>query len=293
MKVRIGIGAAPIDAVGLDDLAAGITKFGFDSIWLPEVLSNPALDPSVALSYVAAKFPALKLGTTTLFSGVSPVALAKRLASLDQLSGGRLLVTAVPGLTTDGEPGALGVHPRKGGPVIEDALEVIRALWRGETVTHSGPSGSFDGVRISPLPIQQPLEVWLGGNAEKSLQRCGRIGDGWLPAMCTPSEVERGREVIESAAVSAGRQISDEHYGVSIGYFTSEYPDGVSERLSSRLGGRKLEDVVPARRELVPQLLERFLEVGFSKFVLRPLEPVHSWDEELSLLGPLVVGLQT
>ncbi len=293
MKVRVGIGAAPIDAASLDDLSAGIMKFGFDSIWLPEVLSNPALDPSVALAYVAAKFPTLKLGTTTLFSGVSPVALAKRLASLDQLSGGRLLVTAVPGLTTDGEPGALGVHPRKGGPVIEDALEVIRALWRGETVTHSGPSGNFEAVRISPLPIQQPLEVWLGGNAEKSLLRCGRVGDGWLPAMCTPAEVARGREIIDSAAAKAGRQISDEHFGVSIGYFASGYPEGVSERLKSRLGDRTLEDVVPARRDLVPQLLERFLEVGFSKFVLRPLEPIPSWDEELALLGPLVVGLQT
>ena len=96
MKVRVGIGAAPIDASSLDDLSAGIMKFGFDSIWLPEVLSNPALDPSVALAYVAAKFPTLKLGTTTLFSGVSPVALAKRLASLDQSPASRLMASRVP-----------------------------------------------------------------------------------------------------------------------------------------------------------------------------------------------------
>ena len=132
----------------------------------------------------------------------------------------------------------------------------------------------------------------MAGNAPKSLERCGRIGDGWLPAMCTPHEVDLGRTVIHAAASQAGREISDEHFGVSIAYCTNGYPDQLAKQIARRLGDRRLEDVVPARRQEVAPLLERFIAAGFSKFVLRPLLPVADWDEELSLLAPEVLFLE-
>lgn len=292
MKIRIGIGGSVTTLEGLRSLGQAISTHGFDSIWLPEVLGQPAIDPAVGLSYLAGVDETLKLGTTMLFTGVNPVALAKRLASLDQVSGGRLLVTAVPGLTTGSEPSAIGLSPYFGGPVIEDALTVMRALWRGETLNHEGPSGTFTDVSITPLPVQNPLEVWLAGMAEKSLLRCARVGDGWLPTMCSPDQVARGREVIEKAATGAGRVISDEHYGVSIGYLPHGYPDGFVDRVAPRLKGQHVTEVIPSRYEDMAPLLERFLEQGFSKFVLRPLLAVLDWDEELSTLGQAVLHIQ-
>jgi len=292
MKIRIGIGASVTDAESVRALGQAILTSGFDSIWLPEVLGQPAIDPAVGLSYLAGVHPTLKLGTTMLFTGVNPIALAKRLSSLDQVSGGRLLVTAVPGLTTGSEPSAIGMSPKVSGPVIEDAIEVMRALWRGETLNHDGPSGRFTDVSISPLPIQDPLEVWLAGMAERSLLRCGRVGDGWLPTLCSPRQAAHGREVIEHSASAAGRVMSDEHFGVSIGYFPAGYPDAVLARITPRLQGEAVTDVIPGHLHEIAPLLERFVEVGFSKFVLRPMLPVLDWDEELSTLGDAVLHVQ-
>jgi len=223
MKVRIGIGtSAPgLDAVGLCRLGDDIDALGFDSLWLPEVLSAPGLDPMVALAWVGAHNPTLKLGTTALLPGKNPVRLAKQAASLDALSGGRLLLTLVPGLSTEPERSAIGVAPTARGDAIDELLPVLRALWSGAPVSHDGPSASFASVSLSPVPSQEPLEVWLGGMAPASLERCGRMADGWLPAMCTPAEVVAGRAVIDEAAERAGRAISPEHFGVSIGYATA------------------------------------------------------------------------
>src|SRR5205085_6097385 len=101
MKIRIGVGTggAASTTDGLAEVVAGLDQLGFDSLWLSEVLTAPALDPVVGLSWAAASNPRLKLGTTMLLPGRNVVRLAKQLASLDVLCAGRLLVTLVPGLT--------------------------------------------------------------------------------------------------------------------------------------------------------------------------------------------------
>ena len=112
MKVRIGIGMG-VTTGGTDASFARIIddldELGFDSVWLPEVLTAATLDPLVGLAFAAAHNPRLKLGTTMLLPGRNPVRLAKELATLDVLSGGRLLCTFVPGLPRQPETGAAGV----------------------------------------------------------------------------------------------------------------------------------------------------------------------------------------
>src|SRR6059036_3565062 len=220
MKIRIGVGSAGASSTpdALAELVTGLDDLGFDSLWLSEVLTAPVLDPVVGLSWAAASNPRLKLGTTMLLPGRHVLRLAKQLASLDVLCKGRLLVTLVPGLTYAPERDAIGVDHKRRGAFIDEALPLLRRLWVGETVSHEGTAGSFRDVKLSPLPVQQPLEVWLGGTAPAALERCGRLSDGWLPSLCTPEEAAAGRVVIEEAAARARRSISSEHFGVSIGY---------------------------------------------------------------------------
>src|SRR5690242_12472015 len=220
MKIRIGLGVASASSNPdtLGEIVAGLDELGFDSLWLSEVLTGPVLDPVVGLAWAAASNPRLKVGTTMLLPGRNVVRLAKQLASLDVLCKGRLLVTLVPGLTYAPERDAIGVEPKQRGAVIDEALPLLRRLWAGETVSHDGAVGRFHEVKLSPLPAQQPLEVWLGGTVPAALERCGRLSDGWLPSLCTPDEAAAGREVIEAAAARAGRSISNEHFGMSIGY---------------------------------------------------------------------------
>jgi probable F420-dependent oxidoreductase len=293
MKIRIGVGAAggapTLEALG--DLVTGIDDLGFDSLWLSEVLTGPVVDPMVGLAWAAAYNPRVKLGTTMLLPGRNVLRLAKQLASLDRLSQGRLLVTLVPGLTYPPEREAIGVEPRQRGAFIDEALPLLRRLWAGESVTHEGPAGTLRDVKLSPLPVQAPLEVWLGGTVPAALDRCGRLSDGWLPSLCTPEEAAAGRAVIEAAAARAGRAISGEHFGMSIGYAGGPI-DPATARVMSARRPRALE-LTPVGLPALRRRIEGFIAVGFSKFVVRPVLTPRSWRAELEGLAAAVGDLQT
>lgn len=291
MKVRIGIGATAGDPEVLASIGDGIVAAGFDSLWLPEVLTTSAVDPLVGLAWAAGRHDRLKVGATMLLPGRHPLRAAKALASLDRLSGGRLLLTVVPGLPVPPEREAVG--SRAPGRAIDELLPLLRRLWSGEEVTWSGDGVTLRGVRLAPVPLQDPLEVWLGGMGRAALERCGRLGDGWLPAQCTPEQAAAGREVVEVAAAAAGRTISEEHFGVSIGYAAEVLSPSQREAFAARARGADPAEVVPVGPDALRERLERFVAVGFSKFVLRPLQPPGDWTAELERLRQAVGDLQT
>lgn len=297
MKVRIGIsgGGEAAGPEALVGLGRSISETGFDSLWLPEVLTRPGPDPLVGLAWVTGACPGLKVGTTMLLPGRNLVWLAKAVATLDQLSGGRFLLTFVPGLGLGAERSAIGIPTAERGQLMDEALPVLRRLWAGEVVSHDGIAGSFADVSVSPRPAQDPFDVWLGGNVPAALERCGRLADGWIPAFCTPADAASGKEVIERVAAEHGRAISPEHFGVSLAYA----PDGfdlaalAASPLARRARGRPLEEIIPVGMGGLRAMLERFVAVGFSKFIVRPLAPPEDWRAELELLADAVGPLQT
>src|SRR6202167_5243369 len=218
MKIRIGIGAGGGDLgpEAMVGLAGAVTHFGFDSLWLAEVPSRPGPDPLVELAWVSGACPRLKIVTTMLLPGRNLVWLAKAVATLDELSAGRFLLTFVPGLAIGAERSAIGLSTPTRAAHMEDGLPVLRRLWAGEVVSHDGPAGSFSDIEVSPQPAQHPFDVWLGGHVPAALERCGRLADGWLPAFCTPGDAAAGKAVIDDVAAASGRSISPEHFGVSL-----------------------------------------------------------------------------
>ncbi|MHB8328422.1 MAG: LLM class flavin-dependent oxidoreductase [Acidimicrobiales bacterium] len=295
MKVRIGVGVGAAGSSG-DDLAAlgaDLEETGFDSIWLPDVLSAPGDDPLAALAYVAGLSPRLKLGATLVLPGRNPVRLAKELATLDRLSGGRLLVTLVLGIRRRRELEAMAVHADERGSQIDELMPLLRRLWSEDDVDHAGALWSLQGATVEPKPVQQPLELWLGGTAPSALRRAGELADGWLPSLCTPDEAASGRGVIEEQAAMAGRFIDPEHFGVSIGYLHRRAPAELARRLGARRPGAAPDDLVPRSLAGLRELMERFVDVGFSKFVVRPVVPPASWRAELEKLAAAVGGLQS
>jgi probable F420-dependent oxidoreductase len=297
VKIRIGISAGGEDLgpEAMVALAQGITGTGFDSLWLPEILTRPGPDPLVGLAWVAGACPGFKVGTTMLLPGRNLVWLAKAVATLDVLSGGHFLLTFVPGLAVGGERSAIGISSAARSEQMEDALPVLRRLWAGEVVSHEGPAGSFVDVSVSPRPAQDPFDVWLGGNVPAALDRCGRLADGWLPAFCTPADAAAGKGVIDRVTEEHGRAISPEHFGVSLSYA----PDGTDLRalesspLARRARGRPLDEIIPIGLGGLRSKLEQFLDVGFSKFVVRPMAPPGEWQGELEQLADAVGDLQT
>src|SRR5690349_25096731 len=163
MKIRIGVGAggASASAEALGELVGGLDALGFDSLWLSEVLTGPVLDPLIGLAWAAASNPRLKIGTTALLPGRNVLRLAKQLASLDRLSGGRLLVTLVPGLTYPPEREAIGGEPNQPAAGTTEALPLLPRRWPAEPATHEGMPAPSKTFRRSPRPLHRPLEAWL------------------------------------------------------------------------------------------------------------------------------------
>ena len=158
-------------------------------------------------------------------------------------------------------------------------------------MSHEGPAGRFHDVRLSPLPVQQPLEVWLGGTAPAALERCGRLSDGWLPSLCTPEEAAAGGTSSRTPAARAGRAISPEHFGMSVGYASAPHRPGHRAHDGGAPAPRARAD--PGGLPRAAQTLEQFIAVGFSKFVVRPVVAPRSWRAELEALAAAVGDLQT
>jgi probable F420-dependent oxidoreductase len=286
IRIAIGLGGVSVDADEFASIVAALAELSFDSLWISEVLTGLGPDPLIALATAAQLDPKVKLGTTMLLPGRNEMRLAKSLASLDVLSRGRLLVTFVPGLSYGPERDAIGVPVSGRSETIERTIPRLRQWWAGEAV---------DGVTISPRPIQDPLEIWLGGLAPASLARCGSIADGWLGAACTPEEASAARTAIEAAADAANRRVDPEHFGMSLGYSHQPLDDRQVAALTSRLGSRTVDPraLVPIGYPAVRTALEDLIAVGISKFVLRPMTIQGSWADELAGLAAAVSDLQT
>jgi alkanesulfonate monooxygenase SsuD/methylene tetrahydromethanopterin reductase-like flavin-dependent oxidoreductase (luciferase family) len=257
MKVRIGVavGALPLDQFG--PVLDALDGLGFDSVWLPETFQRGGVDPLVGLAFAAARVPRLKLGTHLVAPGRNPYVLARELAQLDELSGGRLLLTFVAGLDEPAERRAQGMPTGDRTPWFDEHLPAMRGWWAGQEV---------DGLTLDARPRQDPLEVWLGGRAPKALVRAGRLSDGWLAGRMTLEEAAAAKEVIDDAAAAADRVISPEHFGTNLGYGPG----------------------LPPLREQIA----RWVDAGFTKLVVRPAEPPDDWVGELRRLAD-VLDVQT
>src|SRR5579863_1715787 len=296
-----------MSAAALEGAVADLETLGFDSMWWSDVLTTPGDDPLAAMAYAAGCGTRLKVGTTMVLPGRNPVRLAKQLATLDRLSGGRLLVTFVLGLRLPGELAALGVDAGDRTAYVDEILPLLRRLWSEDGVDHTGAHVTLQGVTVEPKPLQQPLDVWLGGSGPGALRRTGRLADGWLPALCTPAEAAAGRALVEEAAAAEGRRIDPEHFGVSIGYTRG----GVPARLLERVVARRARSAIPTGgpdgasrpadpHDLLPDgvgalrdLVKRFVDVGFSKFVVRPVVLPESFHDELHWLADGLLDLQS
>ena len=291
MKVRFAIGpdGGWLSASTLLDFAGAVETVGFDGVWLSDLPVAPTLDPLVGIALLAGRTGRLRLGANVVPLGRSPFVLAKQLAQLDQVSDGRLLLTFVTGVNQPGEREALGIAGATRGELLEQALGIARGLWAGEAIDHHSPSWPALLIR----PVQDPLEVWLGGRAPKALERAGRIGDGWLGAQLTPAEAGRAREQIQLAAAHVGREVDREHFGMSIAYTRTEPDPELLRTTQGRRPDIDPRELIPVGAEALHSLLEQYIDAGLSKFVIRPGTRVGSWTAEAQWLAGAILDLQT
>lgn len=297
MKVRVGYGLgtrASTDPARFAELVGNLEQLRFDSLWLSERVTGDCPDPIVGLSVAAGLTQRIKLGFSVLVvPGRNPMLLAKELATLDRLSGGRLLPAFGLGAVDPGEQQAFAVQRSERASRFDEVLPLLRSFWAGEAVDHEGDFHRFEGARVRPQPTQTPLDIWLGGIAPSELARCGRLGDGWLPSFCTPDDVRRGIPTIQAHAEAAGRQIDPEHFGVLLPYTDGPIPEVAAAGIAQRRPGVDPSEVVAAGLEGLRTLIERHVDAGASKFVVVPLSEPTSWADHLAAVASAVLPLQT
>lgn len=301
VKIRIGYGLGVrtrLNDTGFLTVVDALERLRFDSLWLSERIGGEAPDPLVAMSFAAARTQRLKFGMSVMvLPGRNPVVLAKELATLDRMSGGRLLPAFGLGVADPQEQQAFGVERSERAAMFDEALAVVRSCWLDEKVDFSGRHYNYSGLRVEPKPVQTPPEVWLGGIAPSELRRVGRLAEGWLPSFVTPSDAEAGWATINEVAASHGRTIDDDHFGVLIPYTVGPAPQALLDGLRARRPD--LDDVsviVPQSWEELSRAIGRFVDVGASKFVVIPLSEPGSpdaWITHLEEAAQVLQPLQT
>ncbi len=305
VKIRYRIGIMPGPWPSGPDGARFLWKLtdlcessGIDSLWLSDRLSSalPVPEPLTTLAAVAARTERIKFGPSVLALPFrTPVVVAKELAMIDYLSGGRLLPAVGVGVALPEEFQASGVPFKERGRRTDEAIEIIRRLWLEDEVTYRGEFYRLERVRILPKPVQMPPPIWIGGKSDAALRRAGRLGDGWIPSFIAHEEFARGVARVQRYAKEAGREVPADHFGALVNYVLAD---------SSEAGWRLADPYLPRGRvdetslrastavgpaEVVIQTLEKYVAGGGSKFILRPLCQPHLMVEQLQRLAEQVI----
>jgi probable F420-dependent oxidoreductase len=192
-------------------------ELGYDSVWVNHHILNvgyvrerladaPYHDALITLTWLASQTSRVRLGTSVLVMPyLHPMVLAKELATLDHLSGGRLVVGVGVGSLPE-ENAALGVAYESRGAYSNEFLQVLRLLWAEGPASFHGEFFHFDEIIASPKPLQQPHPpIMVGGNRAPALRRVARLGDGWHPLGVSPDGVRRRLQVIRDECARLGR----------------------------------------------------------------------------------------
>ncbi|BBY89771.1 luciferase family protein [Mycolicibacterium tokaiense] len=229
--------SGPLSSVAnINRAAVEAEEMGFDSIFLHDHVvwstemhrhhissgAHEALDSDqsadfyealTTIGYLAAKTSRVRIGVACLVMPTrNPIYAAKQLATLDHLSGGRLIAGVGLGSKASRESSefdVFGVPFSARARMTDEFVEAMRAIWTQPLATFSGRHVEFKDAEIYPKPLQRPgPEVWVGGWTDAAARRTGRIGDGWVPGWLSPSEMARGAVIVRDTAMENDRDPS-------------------------------------------------------------------------------------
>ncbi|HEY1413312.1 MAG TPA: LLM class flavin-dependent oxidoreductase [Rhodopila sp.] len=251
---------------------------GLDSIWQTDriVSKTPILECMTTLAAIAGRTRRIKFGVNVVSVALrEPVLLARQCATIDVLSGGRLLPGFGIGSPRGAEWTAMHIDTTTRGRKTDEALEIIRRLWAGEALDFEGRHFRLSNASIAPLPVQPDLPMWIGGSSEAAIKRTARVGTGWQAGPETPAAVGAVIAGIKAALLETGRTIDEDHYGAAFAFrFGGPDDPGVAkvmEQYRARTGRDPRDLFAMGDAEVILQRLSDYIEAGASKFILRPI----------------------
>ncbi|HEX5934487.1 MAG TPA: LLM class F420-dependent oxidoreductase [Pseudorhizobium sp.] len=258
------------------DLATRAEAAGFESIWCGEhvVLPDPqrppspmaplddAFDPVVALTYLAAATRTVRLGTgIIILPQRNPLVLAKELASLDVLSGGRLDFGIGVGYL-EPEFRALGAPFEERGRVTDEYLAAMREIWTSDTPHYDGTFVSFSDIQSRPQPLQKPTPpIHIGGRSRSAFRRAVEQGNGWYGFAMTVEDTQQAVASLRKAAERYERPAALGDLEISVTPRPTRDGSGVNSETVKRFVEVGVNRLIPiAPRDPADDETERFLE---------------------------------
>lgn len=283
MSVRIGLGVGTYAFANADAFWRWIQyceENRVDSLWQSDRLISdyPHLEAMSVMAALAGATKRIRFGMSAVTLPYrDPLVLAKQCATIDFLSNGRLLPVFGVGAATDAEWQSTGREPKGRGRRADEILTLLSRLYKEDSVTFDGEFYQYTDVKISPRPVQKNMPLWIGGHSDAAIRRTARLGTGWLGGLVSP---ERSGEVIagiKTQLAENGRQIDDDHYGVTVGLRIGSRDDPPVARFMERIKNRRQEAFDPftclavGTSAEVVATFERYVAAGVSKFVAVPL----------------------
>jgi alkanesulfonate monooxygenase SsuD/methylene tetrahydromethanopterin reductase-like flavin-dependent oxidoreductase (luciferase family) len=215
----IGPGTSP---ASLEAAATACVRHGWTSVWVTDHVLVPQgpeareygsiLEAMTALTWVAARFDGLKVGTSVIVPAMRDAPLlAKQLATLDTLTGGRLIVgVGASDSRDDIEYANLGKSDRfaRRGAYLDEAVALWRHLWAGRTDPFAGEFHTLTDFCFAPLPPQGAgIPIWCGGRSQRAVRRTAELADGYHAAQTGPEQLRERLPKIVAATAAAGRPL--------------------------------------------------------------------------------------
>lgn len=248
----------------LIDIAVKAEELGFRSVWVREHLfhatyvaerldDRPYYDALTILIAIGTATKTVRLGTSVLvLPWHDPARLGKMIATLDQLSGGRVDFGIGVAMTQD-EFENLGVDFKTRGKRTDEVLGALQALWTQDIPEFSGDYYQYGGLRFAPKPVQKPYPpILVGGYSKAAFRRIARFGDGWHTLRQSPKLVAEGRAEIIRLTEEAGRDASGLRYSITLplDYSGKKAPDpSVEDRTVLRGSDDDMAETIGAYRD--------------------------------------------
>jgi len=271
MKVRMGVSFGPAGTPeGFADAVDLLEQAGVDSLWLPETVYSPLVEPFTGMAFALSRTRRLKAGSgISVLPGRHPVLVAKQLASLAGLAPGRVLPVFGLAPAQEAERALFPVPDGQRAAVFDESLTLLRLALTSETFSFEGAFFTVSGASVAPLPAK-PLDIWLAGSAPGGLRRVGRLADGWLGSLLTPAEAGAAVAAINEAAADAGRVVDPDHFGLSLPVALDGIPDPLRASIGRRRPHADPALLVAGGWDGARRMIERYVAAGLSKFVIRP-----------------------
>ena len=281
MAIGIGMGTSVFPFDNARDYFKWVDKCEagkVDSIWQTDrlVSTESMLECLSAMAILAGYTESIRFGMNVASIAIrDPLVTAKQCATIDYISGGRLLPAFGLGSKISRDYTATNTSTKGRGKKADEALEIVSRLWAEESVTFQGEHFSYKDAVITPKPVNASIPLWIGGSSQIAIKRTARIGTGWLGGIDSPETAGEVVSGVKEALKQTEREIDDDHYGATLLFRFGNQEDrsvvSTTRGISARMGKDARRYYVVGDTIEIVERIKEFIDVGCQKFVLLPM----------------------